>query len=307
MFTNLSPEHLVTHKTPERYRKTKGILFRRFARGRKKVLNGKPVRRFSLINADDAHAGYFRTLSESKTGKTVLFGLGPNAEVRAVYSPDTGRFSLEDTEYPSPFPGDISVYNAVPAVFFAREYLNAPEEVIAEALSSISGIPGRMERIDTGQPFALFCDYAHEPLSIAKACGALRRYAEDGGRVILMTGGIGGSRWKYNAGDIGETAVRCADITVFTIIDPYADDPRDILNALAEGAKRGKGGEWHAEQDRRKAIRMTLSLARAGDVVIIAGKGNEVTMETPAGSVPWDERAIIREEAGKMLARDGDA
>ena len=321
VFTNLSPEHLVTHKTFENYKKTKGRLFRRFARTRKnKIIGGTQVPRFALINADDQHADYFYSMSESPIAERILFGFGNEATTRIQAGDDAAdetmnqkntdnrtdtanTFSFDGDSYTIPFPGRISVYNAVPAVFFAKRYGNAAPEKIRTTLSSIKVLPGRMERIDVGQPFTVFCDYAHEPLSIAGVYDALKGYAASNSRIIMLVGAIGGSRWRYNAKEIAETATKLADITVLTIVDAYNDNPQDMLRELIKGAKRNSEAEWHAEADRRKAIQKTLALARAGDVVIITGKGNEITFETSDGSVPWDERAIVREETAKIARK----
>lgn len=302
VFTNLSSEHLVTHGTFERYRDTKGKLFRNHARSPRKLLKGKPVKRFVCINGDDAHAGYFNDLSDSALTERLLFGTGADAavRVRVEEGSEMNTFSLEGEHYAVPFPGLITVRNAVPAILLARRYTGVSPEKINRALASVT-LPGRLERIEAGQLFSVFCDYAHEPLSIASVYEALKGYVKPGGRVIMVVGAVGASRWKYNAREIGETAAAHADVTVVTDVDPFSDDPREILDAVVAGVKQHAGVEWYAELDRRKAIRRALSMTRESDVVIITGKGAEVTMEVQEGPVPWDERAIIREEIQRVL------
>ena len=141
----------------------------------------------------------------------------------------------------------------------------------------------------------MFCDYAHEPLSVRSVCKALRIHAGPSGRVIVVVGAVGASRWRYNAEDIGEAAARCADITIITDVDPFFDDPHEIMDAVAAGAKKVSGSRWHIQPDRRAAIAEAIDMAEKDDVVIITGKGAEVTMEVRGQSMPWDERAIIRE------------
>ena len=302
VFTNLSPEHLVTHKTFDRYRETKGRLFRGFARSKQKVLGGSLVRRLVLLNADDENADYFRDVSQAPDAEQILFGFDKKAttKIKRDENSEKNEFSIEGDSYTVPSPGVISIYNAIPAIILAKRYCNADHNTIKTALMSIPALSGRMERIDVGQEFAVFCDYAHEPLSIKQVHEALKGYAAPNGRVIMLVGAIGGSRWKYNAKDIGEVATKLADLTIFTIIDPYNDDPKEMLNALTEGAKRNKDTQWVVEPDRREAIHRALREARQGDVVIITGKGNEVTMEMPGGSIPWNEREIVREEIQKL-------
>ncbi len=295
VFTNLSPEHLVTHKTFERYRDTKCRLFRRHARSGVKKIRGTAVQRLVLINADDNNADYIAACASSRY-ETIRFGLGGRADVRArLYQDSTAvSFTVADEAYTVPYPGSLTVRNVLPAIILAQRYCGATAEQINHGIGSLT-LPGRLERIDEGQSFRVFCDYAHEPLSIKSVCEALRAYAKPDGRVIVVVGGVGASRWRYNAEAIGEAAARSADIIVITDVDPFFDNPQEIIEAVAAGARRVERAKWHTEPDRRKAIHTAVAMARAGDVVIITGKGAEVTMEVRGKSLPWDERAIIRD------------
>ena len=296
VMTNLATEHLITHRTFERYRDTKCRLFRRHARGSPKKIDGEEVRRFVLLNADDAHMEYFLRRSVSPVSEQILFGLGSGATERAFIENGVkmNSFFLKNERYVVQFPGSMTVRNVLPAILLAKRYCNASAQTINGAFSSII-LPGRMESIEEGQPFRVFCDYAHEPLSIASVYDALKDYAGPGGKVIMVVGAVGGGRWKYNARQIGETATAYAQVTVITDVDPFFDDPRTIINAVAEGAGKNKKAKWYVEPDRRDAIYRAVSLARGGDVVIITGKGAEMTMEVRGESLPWDERGIIRE------------
>ena len=302
VFTNLAEEHLVTHKTYESYRAAKGTLFSDHAKAEIKYINGTPIKRFVLINADDSEAKYFSKKSKSKNTKEIFFGLGPNATFRAFLSINShkNKFRFLNDEYTIDLPGVLSVRNALPAIFFSKTYCDGNPETINNILSNIR-IPGRLEPIDEGQEFKVFCDYAHEPLSIASVYDALKNFRLKKGRVIVVAGAVGNSRWKYNAKEIGNAVTANADISIFTDVDPINDDQKEILEAVISGANKNKGKEWYAEIDRRKAIGMAVSLAKKGDVVIITGKGSEITMEVFNKSIPWDEREIIREEIRKIL------
>ena len=298
VFTNLSPEHLVTHKTFERYRQAKGRLFKQQARQRQKILGGKKVKRFIICNADDSDADYFYNLADSPLNERLLTGFGAKATVQISAGEDSERntFSLEGEQYTVPLPGIITVRNAVPAILLAKRYCDISTERVNQALAS-AVLPGRLEEINEGQPFKVFCDYAHEPLSVESVYDALKGSADPhGGRVIMLVGAVGASRWRYNAVEIGKVAGRCADITIVTDIDPFFDNPYEIMDAVVSGVQENDTAEWYAEPDRKKAMRKAFSLAKKGDVVIITGKGAEVTMEVKGVSRPWDERAIIREE-----------
>lgn len=304
VFTNLSPEHLVTHKTFERYRAVKGSLFRNHARSRQKVLRNRRVKRFVLINADDDNANYFSTISGSSLSEHILFGCGKQADV-TLAKHDATSFTVDGDVFTTPFPGITAAYNAAPAVVLAKRYCNASADTIHGALASVV-LHGRFEPITVTeqQPFRVYCDYAHEPLSIQNVCDALRPTVAEGGKLILLVGAIGGSRWKYNARDIGNMAGTCADVVVATIIDPYHDDPNEIVEAVVQGLKETEV-TWHKEIDRRAGIAQVFSLAKKGDVVIISGKGAEMTYEVNGQSLPWNERVIIREELKKVF-EEGD-
>ena len=302
VFTNLSPEHLVTHKTFERYRETKGSVFKKLAKAGTKKLNGKGIQKIALINADDKHAEYFYNSAKSKNVKRIRFGLSGKAEIQAmgIEKKEQGStFTLNNEQYQVPFPGPITIQNAIPAIVLAKEYGKAKAESINKAFAKIQN-PGRLEEFKKELPFRVFCDYAHEPLSIQSVYEALKTYTKENGRVIMVVGALGGSRWKYNAEQIGETAAKHADTTIITNIEPYFDDPQEIANAVAKGAKKIQGAQWLVELDRRKAIQKALSTAKKGDVVIITGKGAETTMPTKGEDIPWDERAIIQEELEKI-------
>ena len=298
VFTNLSPEHLVTHKTFKRYRHAKGLLFKQQAQSPQKKLNGALVKRYIIMNVDDNNVEYFQKLSSKPNNEQILFGTHTKATtpITTEEGSEKNMFTLEGDRYAVPLPGMITVQNATPAILLAKRYSNISPEQINQALASAT-LPGRLEEIHTKQPFQVFCDYAHEPLSIESVCTALRqKISKDKGRIILVVGAVGASRWKYNAVEIGEVAGRCADVTVITEVDPFFDDPEEIAHAVVSGIRKHQKAEWYVEMDRRKAIRKAIKMAQAGDTVIITGKGAEVTMEVRGESIPWDERAIIQEE-----------
>ena len=303
VYTNLSPEHLVTHKTFERYRHAKGRLFRQQARSPQKTLGGTAVKRYVILNADDNNVEYFQKIAAMPLNEEVLVGFSTKAaiNIHAEEGSADNAFLLEGDRYTVPLPGTITIRNAVPAILLAKRYCSTSPKQLNQAFATAT-LPGRLERIEVGQPFQVFCDYAHEPLSIESVCEALRQYVSaDGGRLIMVVGAVGASRWRYNADAIGEVAGRCADISVITDTDPFFDDPEEIAAAVVAGMRKNNDAEWYVELDRRKAMQKAFTLARAGDVVIVTGKGAEVTMEVNGESVPWDERKIIREVLRQSL------
>ena len=309
VFTNLSSEHLVTHKTYEKYRDAKSILFRNHAKGNQKNINDNLIDRYVLLNSDDKEHTYFLKKSKSIISEPVLFGVGDNAKYKLKieafdkFLPNIQtNFSFEGDMYSIPLPGEISAKNSVPAIFFAKRYLHMEPKEINEAFSKIK-LQGRLEEIDVGQPFKVFCDYAHEPLSIKSSYMALKDYRRREGKVIMIIGAVGGGRWKYNAEEIGQTAASLSDTVIVTNVDPFFDNPKVIIDSIIKGIKKVKGSVYHKEMDRRKAFQKAFSLAKEDDVVIVTGKGSELTMEVNGNSIPWDERMILKEELKSSLSK----
>ncbi len=299
VFTNLSPEHLQTHKTFEKYRDTKGRLFQQFGKKVKKCLDSKTIDRFVLVNADDNHAEHFLQLVDTKDVTRIRFGVGEKSEVRAVVREvgniiGTTVFTVDGVEYRIGTVGTFAIQNVLPAIILAQRYYpNTSPETIVETLARLQ-LPGRMELLKEGQSFSVLLDYAHEPLSVRCALQAARKYVRKGGRLISLVGAVGGGRWRFNAKEMGMIARKLSDITIFTQNDPEFDDPSEILDAMVIGAKRVTTGTYQTEVDRQKAIHCALEYAKPGDVVLIAGKGVEVTAKTAQGTIAWNEREIVR-------------
>jgi UDP-N-acetylmuramoyl-L-alanyl-D-glutamate--2,6-diaminopimelate ligase len=157
------------------------------------------------------------------------------------------------------------------------------------------GVPGRMERIDLGQPFTVIVDYAHTEDSLRKVLQILRPLAQ--GRLIVVVGSAG-ERDATKREPMGRVAAELADLVVVTDEDPRLEDSRAINEQIAIGA-RGAGavdGErlWVID-DRREAIGHAIGLARDGDVVLLAGKGHEQSIFHGTEKLPWDDRAAARQ------------
>jgi UDP-N-acetylmuramoyl-L-alanyl-D-glutamate--2,6-diaminopimelate ligase len=200
--------------------------------------------------------------------------------------------------------GHFNIYNALAAIALGKG-LGVPLEKIKSGLASLKKIDGRMEKIDEGQNFTVIVDYAHENLSFNTVLDAARKLAGQN-KVIVLTGGQGGGRDRAKRPQMGETAAKKVDVVVVTNEDPYEDDPQEIIHQIADAAvAAGKviGQNLFREPDRRKGIAKALFRADRGDVVVIAGKGAEQTMMVKGGSIPWDDREIVREELKKLLQK----
>ncbi len=302
VFTNLTPEHLRSHKNDfEVYKKAKSPLFRDALDHAARALRGTEIPTTILANADSEHAAYY--LSFPATRKAT-FGVD-HGDMRAsgiVSENESTAFAVDGTGYRLSIPGSFNVYNALPAIAIGR-MLAIPEARIQEGLSSLSVIPGRMERIDEGQDATVLVDYAHEPAGMAAVLDAAARMKAPAGRIILLTGVIGGGR--DSRVPLVRVAAERADILVLTNEDPYKEDPSRLLEELARAAEtegKVRGSTLFAILDRREAINKALSLGQKGDIVIISGKGAEETMMTATGPIPWNERAIVRELARQHKA-----
>ena len=302
IFTNLSPEHLVTHKTYERYRAVKASLFSDHALAKVKRINGKAVKRFVIVNSDDPESEYFLNKAISKNSIPILIGINKIAThpFKLKESKWGVRFSFDDYTFSLIQPGVISARNAAPAIFLAKEYCNAESVVIDKSLSKFS-IPGRMQEVNEGQDFKVFCDYAHEPLSIKSVYKALEGYRYNkNNKVIMIVGGVGDGRWKYNALDIGRVSGKYADITIITDVDPFFDDPKEIANEVLKGVVENKAAKYHIELNRRLAIRYAFENAVKGDVVIVTGKGSETTTISNGETLNWSDVSVIKKELNKI-------
>ena len=302
VFTNLSPDHLDFHESVERYRAAKGLLFEMLD-----FAKAKGVVKTAVLNADDPNTPYMasRTLA-----RKLYFGIDSAADVMAVdlderpngtqmvLAAPTGRIDLF-----LPLPGRFNVYNALAAASVGIS-LDLPLGTIASGLSRATGVPGRMQPVDAGQPFTVIVDYAHTAASFAKVLATLRPLVK--GRLIAVFG-CAGERGVERRTGMGAVAARDADYTVITTEDPRGEDPEAIIDQIVgamveHGAEEGR--DFECVIDRREALARAFDLARTGDLVLLTGKGHEHSIETAAGRVPWDEVAVARELLNSGGMRD---
>ncbi len=280
----------------------KGRMFEYMASLPRKVL-AKPIRKTIIANADSPHAAYFLGFP---TDRRITYGVGEEADVRAtgvISTLDGVRFAINGTPFELRVFGAFNVMNALPAMIVGGE-CGLSEEDIRKGLSSLTLIPGRMEIINEGQPFTVVVDYAHEKESMTLAVQAANDMKVRGGRSIVLLGAEGGGRDKSKRPAMGEIVGKYADIAIVCNVDPYDDDPREIIHdisasAVASGKRRGTS--LFEIEERRLAIRKALELAGKGDVVMITGKGAEQSMILGSRSISWDDRSVVREELRAMF------
>jgi UDP-N-acetylmuramoyl-L-alanyl-D-glutamate--2,6-diaminopimelate ligase len=171
-----------------------------------------------------------------------------------------------------------------------------PVGAVLKKLATVTGLPGRFERIEEGQSFTVIVDYAPEPASVTKLYEAVQHLPHQ--RIIHVFGSCGGGRDVARRPVLGSIAAKQADMVFITNEDPYDDNPREIMEQVAQGA-RAEGIQAERLQiieDRRSAIQAAFEAAKPGDVVLLTGKGCEQAIMGPNGSrQPWDERDIARE------------
>jgi UDP-N-acetylmuramoyl-L-alanyl-D-glutamate--2,6-diaminopimelate ligase len=300
LFTNLTQDHLDFHRDMEDYFQAKRLLFEM----------GPKV---SIVNVDDS---YSRRLAE-EFDCTTFSAEGAEADFEArnvsfdtsgaeftVISPPTGlRYAYTEGNRPvgqevavrTGLPGHFNVANALGA-FAASTALGVSPEIAAEGLSRAERVPGRFEPVDEGQPFAVLVDYAHTPDSLENVLRAARRLTE--GRVITVFG-AGGDRDRDKRPKMGRAGAGLSDLAIVTSDNPRSEDPDAIVAEVVAGIENGSAFE--VEPERRAAIALALAGAKAGDTVVIAGKGHEQGQEFEDGrKIPFDDREVAREELRKL-------
>ncbi len=301
VFTNLTPEHLSSHGNSfEEYKLAKVPLFRDALNHPHKIIGGKVIPRVIIANADSEHSELYLSFPADQK---ITYGIS-SGEIRAtaIIEEKTGtRFVVSGEKMHLAIPGLFNVYNALPACVVGT-VLGVSVKDIKLGLDQLAVIPGRMELVDGGQPFTVIIDYAHEPAGMEALLTSTRKLCGPNGKVILLTGVIGGGRESRKP--LIRVATQKADVLVITNEDPYDDDPEKMISELvATALNEGMLLEQNLFEtiDRKEAIMIALRHAQAGDVVIISGKGAEQTMMTATGAVPWDERAIVRQSVQEYL------
>ncbi|GAA4668010.1 UDP-N-acetylmuramoyl-L-alanyl-D-glutamate--2,6-diaminopimelate ligase [Streptomyces chumphonensis] len=304
VFTNLSPEHLDFHTDMEDYFQAKAQLFTP-ARSRAGVVNlddeygqrlareaGVPVTTFSAEGHPDAH------------WRADDVEVGPLGSVFTVLGPDGQRVRAA-----APMPGPFNVSNALGAIT-ALVVAGIDVQTAADGVAAIPGVPGRLERVDAGQPYLAVVDYAHKPDAVESVLRALRRVTD--GRIHAVLG-CGGDRDPHKRGPMGAALARLSDTAVLTSDNPRSEDPLAILAAMLAGAAEVPSyerGTVLLEEDRAAAIAVAVARAEPGDAVIVAGKGHEVGQDIAGVVRAFDDREVLRaaieERGGREAGTAGE-
>jgi UDP-N-acetylmuramoyl-L-alanyl-D-glutamate--2,6-diaminopimelate ligase len=291
VFTNLTREHMDYHKTFDEYFAAKQRLFLGTGAGSPDV---------AVVNSDDVYGKRLAGLAK----KTVTYGLESAADIT------TKKFQLSfsgltftaqtpkgKVQVSSRMVGRINVYNILAAIG-AAQALGIANGVIEAGIRNLESVSGRFQRIDLGQPFFVVVDYAHTDDALESLIRTARELNPKG-RVITLFG-CGGGKDRTKRPVMGEAAGRLSDLTILSNDNPKQEDPLKIISDIVVGLQK-TSGKYLIEPDREKAIGAAMDQARAGDIVLLAGKGHENYQILADRTVEFDDR----EQARKALRERG--
>jgi len=284
VFTNLTREHMDYHKTFEDYFAAKRHLFEG---------TGAGAPEFAILNCDDGYGGQLAGLAKN----TVTYGLESNPDIT------TKKFHLSfeglnftaqtpsgKVHVVSPLVGRINVYNLLAAIG-AAQALGFSNELIEKGIHNLESVSGRFQRIDQGQPFLVIVDYAHTDDALENLIRTARELNPKG-RIITLFG-CGGLKDRTKRPVMGEVTGRLSDLTILSSDNPRTEDPLKIISDIIVGLQR-TAGKYLIEPDREKAIGMAMDEARAGDIVLLAGKGHEDYQILADRTLDFDDREMTR-------------
>lgn len=283
IFTNLSAEHLDYHENIKNYRAEKLNLFKELRKDS-----------FSILNIDHNTSKHFAACTKSQV---VWYGIKrKNADVAAEViqmNANGSRFKINspwgkaiiDTR----LAGKHNIYNALASAANGLA-LGFTMETVKRGLESLNGVPGRLEKIDCGQDFSVYIDFAHTHQALQVILSTLRDVTA--GRIILVFG-CGGDRDRKKRPKMGHIAEKYADIFWITNDNPRSEEPQSIISEILKGVN--KEALFYVQPDRKLAIEEALSEAKRGDVVIIAGKGHEQYQIFRDTTVPFSDHGVVRQ------------
>lgn len=297
VLTNLALEHIETHGSFKKYREAKGELFKRLKMKNKKAKIQIKNKKIIIVNGDDENAEWFLKFPADEK---LIYGINKffsKLQITSYKLQENGiDFEINGIKFHTNLMGKFNLYNILAAIAVAQSQ-GIVLETCQQALEKITIIPGRLEPIEEGQSFKVFVDYAHNPSSFEALYEAIAVIPHT--RIIHVFGATGGGRDKSKRPEMGRIAGARADIIVLTTDDPYEENPVEISKHTRSGIMnyelRIKKGELFEIMDRKEAIKKSIEIAKAGDIVLITGKGCEQKIAIGAKMLPWDDRKIARE------------
>ncbi|MEK7672966.1 MAG: UDP-N-acetylmuramoyl-L-alanyl-D-glutamate--2,6-diaminopimelate ligase [Patescibacteria group bacterium] len=289
--TNVTPEHIEYHGDFNNYLYTKGLLFKKVSKDKRKF----GVQKVFVMNADDKYYTYF---DQFIADRKLTYGL----KAATIYAENVEK-KPEGTNYvlhvPNnalpmyvPLPGEFNVYNSLAAVAVGLA-LQVPLETIKKGIEQSSSVAGRFEHVKCGQKFSVIVDYAHTAESLESLLAMYRKLTT--GKLFAVFGCTGGGRDRSKRPVMGAAANEHADYVIVTDDDPYEEDEWQIIEQVSAGIPRKEGHGFWKIPDRREAIRLALTLAKEGDCVVVAGKGSEEVIKVRGKTLPWSDKQVITE------------
>lgn len=293
VFLNLAPEHIESHGSFEKYRAAKVAFFRYVADASKK-------KHLFLVNEADESAPYFEDAVRHSFNNSIVRFSGAQFLKEEI----AARFNMHDAKkmFGDWLFAEFNLEDAAAAYALAKER-GVAWSAIEKALTHFKGVVGRLEVVQKS-PFTVVIDYAHTPDSLHKLYTALKRdYVGHGGKMMCVLGSAGGGRDKWKRPEMGKIAAEFCSSIVLTNEDPYEEEPEDIMRAIKTGILERQFSQENIFEivDRREAIRKAFALTHNGDVVVMTGKGSEMSINGKKGSkIPWNERTVCDELLTEM-------
>lgn len=293
VMTNLTQDHLDYHGTMENYAASKARLFNHYMRPKTCVLN-----------ADDQWLSYFKKQS---SGTVTTYGVDGDSDVTLHRMELTASgISAEvlhghsQAQLKSVLVGRFNLYNALAAVSTGLQ-VGLSLEQACKGVGALESVDGRMEAVNAGQNFSVIVDYAHAPDALENVLKTLQELTK--GKVMVVFGGTG-NRDTTKRVPMGTIAAKHADHIFLTDDEPYQDDPAAIRREVMQGITAGKGASKTTEiGDRTEAIKAAFTMAKKGDVVLLAGLGHQDYREMNEGKVAWDDRQVARKLLKKYIVK----
>ncbi len=284
IFLNISPEHIESHGSYEKYLKAKLSIAQELGNSNKKET-------ILIVNKEDKESTKFL---ENKASKKLSFDI---EQAKPYLIDDNGyiSFTFKNTNIKMKLRGLFNIYNSLAAANCA-DSLGIDINSIKNGLEKIEIVPGRVQKIDIGQNFEVIVDYAHTSDSLKKI------YQTFGSkRKICVIGNTGGGRDTWKRPDMARVADTYCDFILLTNEDPYDENPQKIIDDMLPGISRA---EYEIDLDRRSAIHKAISKAQPGDVVLISGKGTDPYIMGPNNTKqPWSDAEVAREELQKVVRK----
>ncbi len=268
VITNITHEHLDYHQTFKKYLEAKAELFKRV--------------KIAILNRDEEHFNYLKRAAGR--AKIVSYGIDREAD-----------YTFKKFKFKTKLPGKYNLYNCLAAIAAAKS-LGIKDEIIRKAVAGFLGLSGRLEKIDKGQDFSVFVDFAHTPNGLENVLETLKEKKGKGRLIVVF--GCAGERDKTKRPIMGEIASRLADLVVLTAEDPRTENVDKIIDQIAAGCQKAgriEGEKYFRVPDRREAIKFAVQkLAKKDDIIVICGKGHEKSMCFGKTEIPWSDQKEVR-------------